>query len=86
MKIWAAAATERAALLANFRNRADKLLARIVVDDKVPGASDHPRGPSRLVGSRRRRRAKPRHAAPSVSFGASLARTLPGVKLTTRAG
>jgi hypothetical protein len=86
MKIWRAAAGERAALLPNIKNRADRLLARILADDNVPGASDHPRGPSRLVGSRRHRRAKPRHAAPPVRFGASLARTLPGVKLTTRAG
>jgi hypothetical protein len=85
MKIWGAGTAERAALLANVRRRADKVLARILADESEnPGASDRPRGPGRIVGSRRRRRVRPRHAAPPARFGSTFARTLSGTRFTNR--
>jgi len=85
MKIWGIAAAERAAVLARIRTRADKLLARILADDsESPGASDKARGSGRMVGSRRRRRVRPRHAAPPARFGATLARTIAGARFANR--
>jgi len=85
MKMWGAAAAQRAAPLANVRKRADKLLARILADhSENPGAADQVRGSGRIVGSRRPRRVTPRHAAPPARFGATLVRALSGSRFTNR--
>ena len=85
MRIWATAAAERAALLARIRKPADKLLARMLADDSEnPGAADGARAPGRIVGARRRRRVRPRHAAPPARFGATLARTIAGARFANR--